>query len=422
MKWPKITFVDLQLPSAHKDLSHRIAREPIGLLEMGAFLRQELGIEINYSIIESQEPQLEDILVTNPDIVGFSTYTFNYCSAVKLARKLRTILPKIEIIFGGSHAGMIPELVMNETAGFVDAVISREGENGMLAYLNGQRGIIRSGYIALSKIPRADRIESLFPNCNMSLFNHGYRKLAVVVTSRGCFNTCDFCIDRKSGYRVKPVSKVIEEISYLVNQKGVDTILFEDPLLNGDVGRLEKICDELIKAKKTKEIGDFCALSMIGFNLGDRPALLLEKMAQAGFIQLNWGVEDPRQEYRASLNKSGGAIQSKILAYARSFGIHNRALLMLPANFHCDDPQKDAEEYTRALIDLPLDEIKINITTPYPGTVFYQRLQDENRIRDLNLDNYDTHHLVFEAGRWDQPTIDWARNYITNEFIKSRTQ
>jgi radical SAM superfamily enzyme YgiQ (UPF0313 family) len=144
-------------------------------------------------------------------------------------------------------------------------------------------------------------------------------------------------------------------------------------------------------------------------------------MAKAGFIQINWGIEDPRQEHRTELNKNV-RIQTDVLKAARKYGIHNRGLLMLPTNLNASDPRTDVKSYIEKLVALDLDEVKVNVTTPFPGTPLYERLVSQGRITEHNWKKYDTHHLVFQAGNWTQEIIDWARGYIVSTFneVKKR--
>ena len=65
----KITLVDIQLPSAERKEGHRLAREPIGLLELGAFIEQKTTASISYAVVDSEQYNAVKILQTDPDIV-----------------------------------------------------------------------------------------------------------------------------------------------------------------------------------------------------------------------------------------------------------------------------------------------------------------------------------------------------------------
>ncbi|MBI4176363.1 MAG: cobalamin B12-binding domain-containing protein [Candidatus Aenigmarchaeota archaeon] len=405
-----VTFVDIQLPSAEKKEGHRLAREPIGLLELGAFVRQS-GNNVDYVVADS-ESDVNKILQNDPDAVGFSTYSYNYPFAAGLAHRIRSV-SNARIAFGGPHAGMVPEDVLLENP-WIDACIADEGELGFIDFLGGQTGAIRKPRIDMKDIPRADRIESLLDNSNFRLLDYENHRTAVVMASRGCTRSCDFCTSRLTGYRAKPLDSVIGELESLVSDYGVEVVIFEDPLLNGDLRYLEALCDRIA--------AEYLPLYMIGvcdFNFGRRPADILKKMARAGFMQINWGVEDPRQEYRTALNKKI-RLQDDVLRVARSSGIYNRGLLMLPTNLEAADPVEDVRSYAESLAHLALDEVKVNVTTPFPGTPLYDRLDSAGKITERDWSKYDTHNLVFQAGRWTQEVVDWGRKYIVEDFSPSQ--
>ncbi len=416
----KITLIDIQLPSVERTEGARLAREPIGLLELGAFLKRERSVNIGYTIVDSEGFDVDLILGESPDVVGFSTYSYSYPLACSLAREIKKRTPDRGIIFGGPHAGLTPESVMTANAETIDAVVADEGEIGFLKYLDGERGIIRSPKLALEQVPIADRVESLLENSNFRILNYQKIKTAVILASRGCTRSCDFCITRLTGYRAKPIENVVRELEFLVHNYDVKLVIFEDPLLNGNLHYLERLCDRLASERDKGTFGkEFYLVGVCDFNFGIDPKNILKKMARAQFIQINWGIEDPRQKYRTELNKKI-RIQADILTEARKCGIYNRGLLMLPTNLNAPDSEADIKSYTESLVDLELDEVKVNVTTPFPGTPFYDRLVSSGKIIDNDWKRYDTHHLVFHAGDWTQEIIDWGRRYIVSTFNEGR--
>jgi len=415
----RIAFVDFQLKSSIRKEGHRLGREPIGLLELGAYVQQATGCNISYIVAESEEDAAKRIVDCNPDIVGFSVYTYNYPSAVRTAKAIRASGQDVRVVFGGPHiSGTNSQLEdeLTENRDCIDAYVKGEGERAFLDFLNGRTGVISGEKLPMHEIPLAHRDQSLIENDRITLPGYEKCRAAIVVASRGCTRGCDFCLSRKTGYRAKPIELVMGEMKHLIDNYGVNVLIFEDPLLNGDHKYLGELCSKIASERREGLLGkDFVAIGMCDFVFGAKPKELLQTMNEAGFVQINWGVEDPRQEYRDLMNKRV-KMQADILKAATEVGIFNRGLLMLPTNIDALDPGRDVEEYTERLLDLPLDEAKINITTPFRGTPLYERLLAANRIRDFDWSHYDTHHLVFGASHWTPEVVEESRRYILQAF------
>ena len=419
VRTPKIAFVDFQLKSSIRKEGHRLGREPIGLLELGAYVQQATVCDISYIVAESEEDAAKRIVDCNPDIVGFSAYTYNYPSAVRTAKAIRARDQNIRVVFGGPHiAGTDSQLEteLRENRGFIDAYIKGEGERAFLDFLNGRNGVISGEKLPMHEIPLAHRDPSLMESDRITLPGYEKCRAAIVVASRGCTRGCDFCLSRKTGYRAKPIELVIGEMKHLIDNYGVNVLIFEDPLLNGDHKYLNELCSKIASEREEGRFGkDFVAIGMCDFVFGSNPRELLQTMKQAGFAQINWGVEDPRQAYRDLMNKKV-KIQADILKAATDVEIFNRGLLMLPTNIDAPDPKRDTEEYVEGLLGLSLDEAKVNITTPFRGTPLYERLLGANKIIDFDWSRYDTHHLVFEAGNWTPEIVEESRRHILDAF------
>ena len=416
----KIALVDFQLKNSIREEGPRfIGREPIGLLELGAYVQKQTGSDIRYFVVDSEEQAIKDIKVYDPNILGFSVYTYNYPAAVNVARAIKDENKDIRIVFGGPHiAGTDSQLEkeLRENGLGTHTYVRGEGELAFLEFLKGKNGLIDCDKLQMDEIPLAHREHSLMESDRITLRGYEKCKAAIIVASRGCTRSCDFCLSRKTGYRAKPPELVIDEIKKLTKDYGVQVLIFEDPLLNGNHKYLEELCERIESAKEQGYLGkDFVAIGMCDFVLGNNPKELLRKMRRAGFKQINWGVEDPRQAYRDLLNKKA-KMQAEVLKMASEEGIFNRGLLMLPTNLWAPDPDQDIQEYTRELLQLSLDEVKVNITTPFRGTPFYESLLSSGRIKDFDWRHYDTHHLVFKEGNWTPEIVEEGRKYIIQEF------
>ena len=72
-------------------------------------------------------------------IVGFSTYTWNFQYSLELARRLKQRNPNVLIVFGGPHIPDRPEPLLRKYP-FIDVVSHGEGERIFLALLEAWPG------------------------------------------------------------------------------------------------------------------------------------------------------------------------------------------------------------------------------------------------------------------------------------------
>ena len=79
-----------------------------------------------FSINDREERILKEIITEEPDIVAFSTYIWNVEMVSELAKLIKIVNPKIEILFGGPEVSFDSKTFLEENEG--DYVIEGEGE------------------------------------------------------------------------------------------------------------------------------------------------------------------------------------------------------------------------------------------------------------------------------------------------------
>jgi radical SAM superfamily enzyme YgiQ (UPF0313 family) len=117
---------------------------------------------------------------------------------------------------------------------------------------------------------------------------------AEVEFSRGCPYGCNFCNRRffRGRYRQRPVERVLAELRRL-KARGIDYVYFIDELfgLGG--------CEALIQALIDEPIVQFGCETRV--DLWDEAKL--DRLAAAGCISVEFGLESPFPEVQSSLNK-----------------------------------------------------------------------------------------------------------------------
>ena len=167
-------------------------------------------IDTTFHVKNYQEYILEKIKDFHPDVVGFSTTTFNFKNSLKLAQFIKEAIPDpdIHFVWGGIHPTLASEETLAEP--LVDAICIGEGEISFLAYLDkiaaGQQPYDVEGIwfkdkqsnVVKNKLrPFIQDLDSLpFPSWDhfetkkyLEFSRRGFMFLA----SRGCPFSCTFC-------------------------------------------------------------------------------------------------------------------------------------------------------------------------------------------------------------------------------------
>jgi len=240
------------------------------------------------------------------DAVGISVYFFNYIYTARLIRKIRAHNPHIFIFLGGYLPSLsYREMLMNLDS--FDCCVIGEGEITTLELMNRLRnnqpwhsvkGIAykneQGEAIFTGKRDLIDDLDSLpFPVRPFI----SERKVAAVITTRGCYGRCTFCGIREffetcngKVTRRRSPGNVIREIQDLVNNHGVQWILFNDGNfhIGSKSGRqwFDKFY-RLVRGKNIKVnfLADFRADEIV------KCRDILQDFIEIGLCRVNVGVE-----------------------------------------------------------------------------------------------------------------------------------
>lgn len=336
----------------------------------------------------SQEEFVRRAVAFAPAVVGLTTTTLEVGAAARVAAELKIALPGVLILLGGPHVSAAPDETMQRFPAFDIAVLG-EGEatltellavmaaGGDIAAVTGM--VIRHGealrhtgvrpYIAdLDQLPLPawDLLEGFPRHFSPPAFKTRKLPAASLVTSRGCPNRCIFC-DRSvfgsscHGYSADYVIRMILE---LYHRYGVREIAFEDDTFVTFKGRLVEICQRLIALKLD------LSWSCLG-RVNQVTAETLALMKQAGCWQISFGIESGSQEILKTIRKNVTIEQIR-----QAMVLCHRAGILSKGFFIVGHPG-ETKETLRATIDLalelPLNDISVNMLTPFPGTELYER-------------------------------------------------
>jgi radical SAM superfamily enzyme YgiQ (UPF0313 family) len=347
---------------------------------------RDLGHSVFYATYFGQkDPQ--SLLPEDLDIVFISVYTQASALAYALAKLYRQ--KKTLTIVGGPHAKQFPE----DCQRYFDIVVGDCDKTLITEILKDKpRGQTLNSGRALTDIPG---IEERMPEIRASTFFRGrpFPFTSVpMITSVGCPNSCDFCIDWNNPYTLLPLDRLEADLSYVFKHLPGVMIGLHDP--NFAV-KFEQVFDVMEKIPNRRR-HSFAMESSLAVLRGNR----LERLKKLGNFYIIPGVES----WTAYSNKIGaGSIEDpriKLDKVIEQFNQIRPYVTGIQANFIFgldSDTGNDPVELTREFASrAPFVMPNINIPTPFGNTPLYDKYCDENRLlASMPFTFYYQPYLVF---------------------------
>jgi radical SAM superfamily enzyme YgiQ (UPF0313 family) len=352
--------------------SKTIASLPsLGLLTLAALTPSEHHVQY------IEIPNLSDVdtLPDGFDLVAISSYSAQINEAYLLAARYRDL--NIPVVIGGPHVSVLPD----EALKYCDAVVIGEGEPCWERVLEDcSKGNMKGKYDATGL--NYDLADSPIPSFEL-LDISKYNRLTVQ-TSRGCPHHCEFCagsVILTSGYKQKPVEKVLREIDKILS-------IWEHPFLEfaDDNSFVNKsYWKELLGALEGKRMKWFAETDI---SVAEDEELLT-LMHRTGCSQVLIGLESPVKGPLHGLETKNNWKLGKFPLYKeaintiQSHGITVNGCFILGLDGQTSDIFDQVFSFVK---DSGLYEVQITLLTPFPGTPLYQRMKNENRL--LEPDNW----------------------------------
>lgn len=321
--------------------------------------------------IESIDPE-----TLQADLVGLTVITGNAPRAYELAAVFRA--RGIPVVLGGPHVTLAPD----DARPHADSLVLGLAEVSWPQLLRDWRdGNLKPLY---DRQPDFNLV-SPFPDRSV-LPRHKYITDAVFEASRGCQHACDFCVSPAAWGRTvwfKPVAHVVEDI----RRHGKKRIIFVD--LN-------------LISSRNYALELFHALTPLGvkwFGLSTTRITsdpeLLDACARSGCTGLLMGLESMDPKALSSMQKGFNRPDdfAGVVEALHAKGIALQGCFV----FGVDGESEEVFERTAAFaIEAGVDLPRYAISTPFPGTPLYKRLEAEGRILHKDWSKYDGQHCVFQ--------------------------
>lgn len=363
------------------------------LLEHGIVGRAD--IEILSVLNEDPVPAVRRF---RPDVVGISAVTPAYIDAIELAKRVRSVSDAV-IVLGGHHISGAPESLDP----VFDFGVIGEGEETLADIVSSvRRGrTIRS--VGFRRIPnlvyrddagkvRVNPMRPLLPGDKVPRIRWDllppyelYRNIAVVkdgvpmsvrfmnmFTSRGCPYRCTFCsrqimYPNHSGFRMYPVSRVVDDIEELYRSHGISCLWLIDDTFAVTKQRVRDIIAEMRRRGLLGLVMFYRVY--VRANLID--AEFVRLLSELGVISVSLGIESGSERILAYL-KAGSLKVRDVKRAIRLFAVRS---ILVSGSFMLFSPEETSHDIDRtyALARWFADqsntyEMEVYITGALPAT------------------------------------------------------
>lgn len=325
-------------------------------------------------------------------------------SAVRVARAVKQLHPKLPVIFGGWHPSLLPGQTLQGP--YVDAVVRGQGELTLLeiaerlAQKKEFRDVagVSTKHFGMTQHAPERRVALLddlpTPAFELADFDayervSGIRKLEYA-TSVGCPYACNYCTDMvfyKRRFNALEASRVVAEVSELAARHRIQEVAMLDSNLPVDWRRALDIAKGFLAAK-TKFQWRFQASTDFLCRMSDDEVLLL---GASGVSHMGFGTESTSAEVLKLMNKRHQRVNEmyETARKAALGGIHVTFNLIFG---YPGETEADRLETFNTMSDIARQFWNVsfspNIFTPYPGLPIWPQLRELGMREPQSLEEW----------------------------------
>ncbi len=412
---------------------------PIGIMQLASWL-EKFGHEVQlHDCLGPYAPpgiaaNVEIILATEPELVGFSATTSGFMDAVDMAQAIKMRRPDIRIVFGNVHVSSLGAPIL-EHFPEIDWLVIGEGEGALLDLADGKplneigNLIWRNDAGRIVVNPRRDRILDLdelpfpayeklagFPHAyHLPLFAYEKRHGATMITSRGCPYTCSFC-DRtvfERLYKTNSAQYTYDHMKYLRDRFGVYHINMYDDLFTAKKQRVMDLCDLLIEQPLGVQFN--CAI-----RTGHTSDEMLAKLKQAGALMVSMGIEsaDPAMMERHKAGVTLDAVRDTV-RQIHAAGLRAKGLFIFGMPGETPETVRTTSDF---ILSLDLDEMNMTKFSPLHGAPIWDECVSGvggSMIEDWRLMNC-LNFVYLPEGFSSREAMDALYNWHVKRFYDSK--
>ena len=370
----KILWIDLNSSYAHSSLA---------LPALYAQIMTDPSIEweiVSATINENTGMIVDEIYRHRPDILAATTWLFNHEQLMHVASRVKALLPEACLVLGGPEFLGDNEEFLRKNP-FVDCVFRGEGEEVFpqwltcwnhpeqwhtvpgLCYLTPNKEYKDNG------IARVLNFAGLVPPEQSRFFNWS-KPFVQLETTRGCFNTCAFCVSGgEKPVRTLSIESIRERLQ-LIHAHGIKNVRVLDRTFNYNPRRAKELLRLFLEFHPD-----------IRFHLEIHPALLSEELKEElsllpkGLLHLEAGIQSLREpvlEKSRRMGKLSDALDGlRFLCALPNMETHADLIAGLPL-YHLHEIFEDV----RTLAGYAAGEIQLESLKLLPGTEMRRRAEE----------------------------------------------
>lgn len=396
---------------------------PFGSMALISSLRAA-GHDPYFYDIDGLRPSFEEVSQFfreySPDMVGISAVVSTaYSYTKRLAADIKSSTPNAKIVVGGNLAASAEillrlceidvcgigegENIITELANYWEGYqdgddYSKLGKIKGLSYLGSDNEMAFTGYV--TPIPAEDfqipDWKILEQYSDIDLYVHdpitrhdlardprSYephrrgKKLATTITAKGCVARCTFCHRWDRGYRHWEVDRIIENITYLMDNYNVGFISFGDENFGSDRRKLDDFIERISELDIIYQVS--------GVRCRSVDPDVLARLKASGCAAMYYGMETGSPRMLEVMEK-GAKIQNNLDAalWTHQAGIHTiyQMVLGMPGEDRKTISETSAfiQSVTEYLPEPPDRRLSINYIQALPGTPVYEYARSTGQI------------------------------------------
>ncbi len=296
----RIVLCTLNAKYIHASLGLRYLLANMGELRSETVLRE-------FTIARAPQELAGELLVLNPQVIGFGVYIWNVTQTSELVRLLKQQRPGIRIVLGGpevSHEVELQAGTPQSAVNLADHVITGWGDVSFpklcRALLHGPQPLMK---IIAGEQPPLDQITLPYAEYTDADLAH---RVVYVEASRGCPFKCEFCLSSldKTAWAFD-LDRFLAELEMLY-QRGARTFKFVDRTFNlkidASIRILQFFLDRLPPPGDSQDPQLFIHFEVIPDHLPDK---LKEKIAEfpPGVLQFEIGIQSFNVEVQQRISR-----------------------------------------------------------------------------------------------------------------------